>query len=199
MFKVANGDPHEGASPENPIILEGVAASDFECLLEVLYESHSANQSELILSHVMPAFRLAHKWNFRELRARLLPLVQNLLSLVDQIVLARDYDMNEWLVLAYIRLCQQTSDLTTDEAAKLGVHGVLLIYRLKVQYLRPTNYLICPNCLCSGSKYHTSAPCGMCRGHRSDLIMQPKYVGEDEASLRPKIEKWIADGCVFKD
>ncbi|KAG9086384.1 hypothetical protein FRC07_013107, partial [Ceratobasidium sp. 392] len=37
MFKVANGDLQEGTSPDNPIMLEGVTAMDFECLMKVLY------------------------------------------------------------------------------------------------------------------------------------------------------------------
>jgi hypothetical protein len=40
MFKVPkaiDGEPEEGSSPENPIIMEGVKASDFVALLKVLY------------------------------------------------------------------------------------------------------------------------------------------------------------------
>jgi hypothetical protein len=35
--KKYSGGSEEGASPEHPIILEGIAASDFEALLKVLY------------------------------------------------------------------------------------------------------------------------------------------------------------------
>jgi hypothetical protein len=40
MFKIvkpSGEEPEEGSSPENPIMLLGVAATDFECLLTVLY------------------------------------------------------------------------------------------------------------------------------------------------------------------
>ncbi|KAG8734974.1 hypothetical protein FRC11_003533, partial [Ceratobasidium sp. 423] len=35
--KVEDGKPEEGSSPEHPIKMEGVKASDFTALLEVLY------------------------------------------------------------------------------------------------------------------------------------------------------------------
>ncbi|KAG9121352.1 hypothetical protein FRC07_002722, partial [Ceratobasidium sp. 392] len=199
MFKFANGDPDEGSSLENPIILQGVAASDFECLLKVLYEDHLTGQPELEASLVMPAFRLAHQWNFAELRAHLSPLAEKqFMSDIDRIVFAHKYDINEWLVPAYIRLCQRSGALSTDEAVKLGVHGVLLVYRLKVEYLRP-KHLLCPDCLCSGVEFSSASSCGMCGRDRSDLKWPAKYYSENGTSLRPKIEKWIANGCVFKD
>jgi hypothetical protein len=40
MFKIPKPDsnePEEGSSPEHPIIIEGVAPSDFTALLRVLY------------------------------------------------------------------------------------------------------------------------------------------------------------------
>lgn len=37
MPKEESDEPEEGSSPEHPIVMEGVKASDFEALLTVLY------------------------------------------------------------------------------------------------------------------------------------------------------------------
>ncbi|ELU35843.1 BTB domain-containing protein [Rhizoctonia solani AG-1 IA] len=39
--KAEDGEPEEGSSPECPIIMDGVNASDFVALLKVLYASQS--------------------------------------------------------------------------------------------------------------------------------------------------------------
>ncbi|CAE6488024.1 unnamed protein product [Rhizoctonia solani] len=61
MFKTrkAEGDtPEEGSSPECPIKLKGVSASEFAALLRVLYASHfSSHQPAPEASLVIPAFR----------------------------------------------------------------------------------------------------------------------------------------------
>ncbi|CAE6499018.1 unnamed protein product [Rhizoctonia solani] len=99
MFKVPNpggNTPEEGSSPENPIIIQGVAASDFAALLTVLYTSHfSSNRPDPDAPLIVPAFRLANMFNFSDLRAFLLPLAEKNLNDVDKVIFAREFDIKE--------------------------------------------------------------------------------------------------------
>ncbi|KAL5633899.1 hypothetical protein ACGC1H_005927 [Rhizoctonia solani] len=137
MFVVAdssnNGDgTMEGASTDHPIKLEGVSASDFECLLTFLYEwRFKGKQANRDLSLLLPAFRLAHMWNFTELRATLLPMLERSLNDVDKIVYAREFGIEGWITPAYIKLYRREEPLSTEEAEKIGFTSAMLIFRLR--------------------------------------------------------------------
>ncbi|CAE6408897.1 unnamed protein product [Rhizoctonia solani] len=137
MFVVADssntGDEAiEGYSTDHPIKLEGVSASDFECLLTFLYEGYlNKQQVKRDLSLVLPAFRLAHMWNFAELRASLLPELEKSLDDVDKIVYAREFGIDDWVTPAYIKLYRRAEPLNTEEAEKLGFKYAMLIFRLR--------------------------------------------------------------------
>ncbi|CAE6470671.1 unnamed protein product [Rhizoctonia solani] len=133
MFVVADSsnpddEAIEGTSVDHPIKLEGVSASDFECLLTFLYEGQQTSNN---LSLVLPAFRLAHMWNFSELRASLLPTLGSSLGDVDKIIYAREFGIKDWVTPAYIKLYRRDEPLTTEEAEKLGFKSAMLIFRLR--------------------------------------------------------------------
>ncbi|CAE6424785.1 unnamed protein product [Rhizoctonia solani] len=106
MFKLPkpeDDEPEEGSSLEHPIVIDGVAASDFTALLRVLYASHfSSHQPAPEAPLIIPAFRLANMFDFSELREYLLPLAEKSLGDVDRIVFAREFDIKEWLVPAHL-------------------------------------------------------------------------------------------------
>ncbi|CAE6470353.1 unnamed protein product [Rhizoctonia solani] len=111
MPKPEGDQPEEGSSPEHPIIIEGVAASDFAALLTVLYASQfSSNQPTPDAPLIIPAFRLANMFDFSELRAYLLPLAEEKLGDVDKIVFAREFDIKEWLAPAHIQVKKWVDD-----------------------------------------------------------------------------------------
>ncbi|KAG8703135.1 hypothetical protein FRC08_003057 [Ceratobasidium sp. 394] len=205
MIKPSEG-PEEGSCPENPIVLSGVAASDFECLLRMLYATYfSARRPEPDASLIVPAFRLANKWNFEDLRAYILPLAEKELGDIDKIVFAREFGIKEWLAPAHLKLCQRERPLTTEEAVKLGVHSLLLISRLRdgMQALAPGTY----TChLCAG--YHiyinnSNYRCRKCTGYNYVLTPNLAFVnasnGANGVSIEATIEKWVADGCIFTE
>ncbi|KDN37644.1 hypothetical protein RSAG8_10049, partial [Rhizoctonia solani AG-8 WAC10335] len=148
MFSVAessntSGKLIEGSSADHPIKLEGVSPSDFECLLTLLYARYCTQQRpHLAISLVLPAFRLAHMWNFKELRAYLIPLLEEWLNDVDKTFYAHEFNIQQWVVPAYIRLCSRTEPLNSEEAEKIGFKGAMLIFRL-----REDRHLVpCPSC-----------------------------------------------------
>ncbi|KAG9085622.1 hypothetical protein FRC06_003528 [Ceratobasidium sp. 370] len=134
MFKTAKEGPEEGSSPKKPVLIDGVTVSDFECLLTVLYAPHfSFHKPAQEASLIIPAFRLATKWNFKDLKDYLLPLAEKELGAVDKIVFAHEFGISEWLAPAHAELCQRVGSITTDEAVKVGVHSLLAILLLQAE------------------------------------------------------------------
>ncbi|CAE6450665.1 unnamed protein product [Rhizoctonia solani] len=162
MFKVAsvkNNEPEEGSSPDHPIIMDGVAASDFEALLTVLYASYHSTRPdqpapEFGNHSIIAAFRLVHMWDFSDLRDYLLPLVERALDDVERIVFAREHGIQSWVVPALVKLCQRFEPLTTEEARKLGLDTVLIISHMREMFrsIRPSGHhgdpesLYCRDC-----------------------------------------------------
>ncbi|KAH7338061.1 hypothetical protein B0J17DRAFT_660615 [Rhizoctonia solani] len=223
MFKMPKPEgkaPEEGSSPEYPIKLEGVAASDFAALLRVLYASHfsddpPAPQAPLVI----PAFRLANMFNFSKLRGHLLPLAEQNLDDVDKIVFAREFDIKDWLVPAHVRLCQREKPLNDEEARKLGVGSVLIISRMREQRRPPppavsfvNNQYYCGPCTGTGfigfgTGSCTHATCYKCHAAGYGRL---RYTGPggtahsntttvDNATIEASVKKWVADGCTIKD
>ncbi|KAH7338040.1 hypothetical protein B0J17DRAFT_409458 [Rhizoctonia solani] len=151
MFTVAKGSnanisdkPMEGSSADHPIKLEGVSASDFECLLTLLYERHyTAQHPKLDPPLVVPAFRLAHMCNFKELGGYLLPYLKSGLDDVDKIVYAREFGIREWIIPAYINLYRRTEPLSSAEAEKIGFKGAMLVFRLREENHPVANQQCC--------------------------------------------------------
>lgn len=72
-------------------------------------------------------------WNFADLRDHLLPLAEKVLGDVDKITLARELGIQAWLVPAYVQLCRRPEPLNIDEATKLGIHSLLMIFHMREQ------------------------------------------------------------------
>ncbi|KAG8744327.1 hypothetical protein FRC10_010307 [Ceratobasidium sp. 414] len=177
----------EGSSLDNPIVMQGVSASDFECLMTVLYASHfSAHQPEPEGSLIIPAFRLANMWHFAELCAYLKPLAERVLNDVDKIVFAREFKVAEWLAPAHARLCLREEKITAEEAEKLGLSSLLYISRFREENPRKGNGSArCPSC-----NYTTCRYCG------STLTSQPGALPVED-TVKQNVQTWLDGGCVL--
>ncbi|KAG8697272.1 hypothetical protein FRC08_006644 [Ceratobasidium sp. 394] len=194
MFAIAEEsggeETREGSSLDHPIVMQGVSASDFECLMTVMYASHfSAHQPEPEASLIIPAFRLANMWNFAELCAYLKPLAERVLGDVDKIVFAREFKVTEWLAPAHAKLCLREEKITTEEADKLGLSSLLFISRFREDNPRGTNGMTanCTHCnrtVCSYS------------GYAVRVVANP-LAGEDE--VKAKVQKWLDNDCILSN
>ncbi|CUA75514.1 hypothetical protein RSOLAG22IIIB_11796 [Rhizoctonia solani] len=208
MFKMPkdpNAGPEEGSSPEHPIVIEGVAAADFEALMTVLYASQfSSHQPTPEASLIIPAFRLANMWNFSDLRGYLLLLAERVLGDVDKIVFSREFDIQEWFALAHSNLCERPEPITTEEARKLGIDSLLVISRIREQF-RPPNpanepaKYYCTSCT-SISYYNATRLCNSCHQSTSPSYLHKtdQHSGPTKMAITKNINQWIADGYVFK-
>ncbi|KAJ1305377.1 hypothetical protein OPQ81_000392 [Rhizoctonia solani] len=201
------GVPQEGSSPERPIKLNGVSASDFAALLKVLYASYfSSNPPPPEAPLVLPAFRLANLLRFSELRAFLLPLAEKHLDDVDKVILSRQFDIKEWLAPAHVRLCQREKPLSGEEARKLGVESVLIISRMREQH-RNRFTVNCNYCSpCAGMTYtgkdYQCNSCGgthgMFRYHGVGRVA-PAAARTDNTAIEAGVKKWVEAGCRVED
>ncbi|CAE6470329.1 unnamed protein product [Rhizoctonia solani] len=218
MFKMPKAEgsgPEEGSSPEHPIVLKGVAASDFAALLTVLYASQfSTDQPTPKAALIVPAFRLANMFNFSQLRAYLLPLAERTLEDVDKIVFAKEFEIKEWLAPAHVRLCQREELLSSEEARRLGAESVLIISRMREQHrVRPSSSPLIVNhgyCFeCAGLTYVRGGfTCNGCHGSPPDpgflRYNGPGRVGQiapttDNNAIEAGVKKWVDDGCTVKE
>ncbi|CAE6479378.1 unnamed protein product [Rhizoctonia solani] len=214
MFKVPNpggNTPEEGSSPENPIIVKGVAASDFAALLTVLYAGQfTSNQPTPDAPLIVPAFRLANMFNFSELRAFLLPLAEKNLEDVDKIVFAREFDIKEWLAPAHIRLCQREEPLSTEEARKLQVDSTIMISRMRERScsrnskgVSLSGSYICYNGNCGYTvNYGSGAHCQYCNTNLDLYYVGSSTKGEntkaDNTMIEAEVKKWVEENYVTK-
>jgi hypothetical protein len=133
-------------------------------------------------------------WNFVELRACLIPLAEKVLGDVDKIVCAREFHVDQWTTPAYIKLCQREEPLTSEEAAKIGLEGTLLIFRIRE---RPGGYSNTSS-LCSSTSCRRQltfqAYCNYCGCYRN--ISQSK-VSMSEKDVEERINAWVKNGRIF--
>ncbi|CAE6524041.1 unnamed protein product [Rhizoctonia solani] len=224
MFKVPqrSGDSVEGSTPEHPVVLDGVAATGFEALLTMLYARRcSTFQLQLTSSLITSAFRLAHMWNFFDLRSYLLAQAEASLSDAEKIVFAKKFSVRKWLAPAYLNLCRRSTPPTTSEATKLRLDDVVMIFRLRERYrvwdpMGRTNSSssekYCERCF--GYSYHspkvevelppskfgwsTNTPkCSKCGVEVRSYFESNRSseLNSDDNSLEKEIEKWIEGGC----
>ncbi|CAE7064160.1 unnamed protein product [Rhizoctonia solani] len=213
-LKAGSDEPKPGSSPDDPIVIYGAVASDFAALLKILYANHFASSKPTPdESLIIPAFRLANLLSFKELRMFLLPHAEDNLGDVDKIVFAREFDIKDWLAPAHIHLCQRSSPLSTDEARKLGVDSVLLIWRMREQHLnRPsgspstfiTNQNYCYSC--AGLTYTGQAnTCNKCsnsygygylRCDGAGRVVTTSSTTTDNTAIEAGVRKWVEAGCV---
>ncbi|KAG8697273.1 hypothetical protein FRC08_006645 [Ceratobasidium sp. 394] len=176
----------EGSSLDNPIVMQGVSASDFECLMTVLYASHfSAHQPEPEASLIIPAFRLANMWNFAELCAYLKPLAERVLDDVDKIVFAREFGVTEWLAPAHVQLCLREEKITTQEAGKLGLDSLLFISRFREEHPRQLS----GTARCDDCEQAVGCEC------ESSITVTKALPKEDEVGAQ--VQTWLDGGCVL--
>ncbi|KAG8774817.1 hypothetical protein FRC12_001800 [Ceratobasidium sp. 428] len=193
MLETADDDPDEGTSPREPIVLEGVAASDFEHFLGVLKTHYySRYQPKPNPSSVIPAFRLARKFRFKDISAYLLPFADKILNEVNKIVLGRECGIQEWVISGHTVLAQWFRPFTPEEEESLGKDSVKFILQLRRKFrsLRKRGGLV-PCGWCTAVPHQTrTGRCFPC-----DRIAS--FDGPKAEILRSDVKAWLANGCVL--
>ncbi|KAJ6497452.1 hypothetical protein C8R45DRAFT_127696 [Mycena sanguinolenta] len=133
MFSLPSvaGERPEGEVVENPIVLEGVNAVDFDRFLSVLYPLDFATRDIVSTEEWTSVLSLASRWEFNSLRELAMQHLFVITSAVERIALGRRYDIPGWLVPAYAEVCERKEPLTLPEAVLLGLEDTVCIGQVR--------------------------------------------------------------------
>ncbi|KAF8270191.1 hypothetical protein EI94DRAFT_1723338 [Lactarius quietus] len=116
---------HDHEALPTIISLGDIERNDFEAFLSVLYpvnfEAH-----ELSYEQWKSVLHLSTRWGFASIRELTLKSITPPTS-YDQLVLARTYSVDEWVLPALIALCSRTLPLSFDEAQQMNMGDVVLV------------------------------------------------------------------------
>lgn len=117
------GSDSEGSTDRAPIQLDGVDKMDFQIFLEVLYplETMVDMWAKMTKSKWLSVLKLATMWVFKEIRALAIDrLTKWPMGEIEQIVLAKQYNVSQWLLSGYQKLAMRSEMVSLEEAAQIG-------------------------------------------------------------------------------
>ncbi|KAF8270193.1 hypothetical protein EI94DRAFT_1659180 [Lactarius quietus] len=107
------------------ISISDVERNDFEALLSVLYPTNFETH-ELTYEQWRSVLHLSTRWGFASLRKLALKSI-NPPTPHDQLVLARTYSVDQWVLPALTALCSRTWPLSLNEARQMSIEDVILV------------------------------------------------------------------------
>ncbi|KAI9441575.1 hypothetical protein H4582DRAFT_1768827, partial [Lactarius indigo] len=111
------------------ISINDVERKDFEALLSVLYPANF-EAHELTYEQWKSVLHLSTRWGFASLRELSLKSIKPPTS-HDQLVIARTYSVNHWILPALTALCGRSFPLSLDEARQMSMEDVILVARVR--------------------------------------------------------------------
>ncbi|KAG8834160.1 hypothetical protein FRC17_009420 [Serendipita sp. 399] len=135
----AFGEVHivEGTDDSHPIALSGVAASDFEAFLTVLYLPVYESDPGLSLEQWVSILELSSRWDFATIRmhsiAKLDSIPTNVLTPILRISIALKYELSgrSWLVQPLASIVTRKEPLSSQDAKLLGLEMTVLVARAR--------------------------------------------------------------------
>lgn len=120
-----------GSRPNNPIILREVDTADFNEFLSVLYSSDYETTPSRTVEQWTSILSLSTRWYFESIRQLAIENLSRLVTTVDKIVLAREFDVEPWLVEGYTALCCRDLPPNVEEGRILGVDDIIKIVHIR--------------------------------------------------------------------
>ncbi|KAL1658658.1 hypothetical protein GGF50DRAFT_66835, partial [Schizophyllum commune] len=133
MFLIGQGGEGEGSSPNNPIVLEGVRAWDFDALLRIFYTpcalTHTSPLQTASVEECASLIKLLERWQMDEILAGVRQVLHDRdWDLADKIALAKATQMDAvWLSSAYQDLILREAPPTLEEGAQMGWPAYALV------------------------------------------------------------------------
>ncbi|KAJ7115564.1 hypothetical protein C8R43DRAFT_1156199 [Mycena crocata] len=120
----------EGSSDEIPFKLEGISSVEFHSLLKVMYPLETT--THLSKDEWVHALKLATMWYFLEIRELAIKhLSDTPLDAIERIMLAKRYDVADWLKAGYSELVRRPDGLSLEEAAEIGLAATVQIFQTR--------------------------------------------------------------------
>ncbi|KAH9174999.1 hypothetical protein EDB89DRAFT_1815788, partial [Lactarius sanguifluus] len=110
------------------IPIDDLERKDFEALLSVLYPANFGAY-ELTYEQWKSVLHLSTHWGFTSLREFALKSITP--TPHDQLVLARTYSIDHWVLPALTALCERSLPLSLDEAWQMSMGDVILVARVR--------------------------------------------------------------------
>jgi len=136
QLPVAQNVPVEGSSDQQPLRLEGIKEDDFRQLLRVMYPRHAGQQDIMSCTEWTSVLKLSTMWSFDDLRDL---AIQNMSELsidpVERAALAKEFNVDEWLLPALNELAQREDPIRIDEARRLGWETALQIAAVRESFV----------------------------------------------------------------
>ncbi|KAF9562970.1 hypothetical protein CPC08DRAFT_345049 [Agrocybe pediades] len=132
----------EGDSDEHPILLEGVCPQQFEQILSILYPSDFSSPDPQCIEEWTSVLNLATRWDFSSIRALAIEKLATELtgrSPALKLAIAKQHDIEHWLVPAYTALCIRNDPLDINEGRMLGLDDVISIENIRQSVRYPSN------------------------------------------------------------
>ncbi|KAJ7718601.1 hypothetical protein DFH07DRAFT_700851, partial [Mycena maculata] len=130
--------PLDGSDDDVPFKLEGIRSNDFHSLLKVLYPLNAHriwfSRPSLLLSknEWISVLKLSTQWFFLDIRAL---AIENLsdtpIDAIERIILAKRYDVVDWLQAGYSELVRRPDSLSLEEAAEIGLAATVQIFQTR--------------------------------------------------------------------
>ncbi|TRM68864.1 hypothetical protein BD626DRAFT_391988 [Schizophyllum amplum] len=113
------------------IHLADVTRIDFDRFLSLMYPSALGKCDVKTPEEWISVLRLATKWSFVDLRVLAIGQLRFDATPIDRIAAARELDVPEWLLPAFIDVCMAPKWLTQEDAERLGLSTVVEIGRIR--------------------------------------------------------------------
>lgn len=152
MFSCPPGeDGPEGQSVDRPIPLPGVTVKEWEALLDFFYEGmhppHSSftqlllqergrgfkrGEKKEVIDRLMALLSISTRFDFEMIRSMAMDaLVKRVPDPIERILIARKYELDEWLHPAYVQLCVREAALNEDEGIQLGIRTTVALAKVR--------------------------------------------------------------------
>ncbi|KAI9452807.1 hypothetical protein F5148DRAFT_1235268 [Russula earlei] len=107
------------------VSLDDVERKDFEAFLSVLYPENFDEHS-LSYEQWRSVLHLSTRWGFASLRKLALRSVKPPTA-CDQLLLARTYGVDHWVLPALSALCERTTPISIKEARQMSIEDIVLV------------------------------------------------------------------------
>ncbi|KAJ8082100.1 hypothetical protein PM082_007946 [Marasmius tenuissimus] len=138
----------EGETDDRPIVLPSITCNEFIALLNRIYKgsfSRSKAHSKPSLQEYTDLLSIATRYECSQVRRKAIQGIErHEPDATKKIVLAQKYNVEEWLMPAYIHLCKRDEPLTRAEAQEIGLDKAIMIAaaREKIRFSEESRKMI---------------------------------------------------------
>ncbi|KZT12827.1 uncharacterized protein LAESUDRAFT_17959 [Laetiporus sulphureus 93-53] len=139
LFSLPQKQSAEGLSDDNPIRLVCTKSIDMERFLSVLYPRRIGKYDLETTEEWVSVLEFAYKWQFDAVCQLVRERLPEVATLVEQIVLARQYNLPDLLLNARVKICEREEALSLHEGRQLGIDECIVINQVR-QEARSNHY-----------------------------------------------------------